>query len=208
MSAHDSIHKLKKTTELLTKEKDREPSMREIAEAAGMKLEEVQQLVLASRIVASLDLVLTPTSSKGASSDSATSLVNLIPDARNLISVVETEIDAETARAAIEKYVDPVTREIIYARHSDAAPSWRDLQERFGLPREKMQRMQNEGLRRCSLMLAASSQLRIRGESASPSHQEAQLATSAAGSGLGSNERPAQAVDRQSPWIGLQGRSA
>lgn len=206
MSAHDSLSKLKRTTERLTKEKNKEPSINEVAEACGMRLEEVQQLIVISRNIGSLDAVATTMYYKN--EDPGFSMLSMVADPRNETELVESEIDRETAMAAIERYVDPVTKEIILARHSELSPSWRDMQQQFGLPREKMQRMQSEGLRRCSLMLAASSQLRIRAEPAAPSRQEPQLATSAAGSGLGSIAQPDRAAGQPGPWAGLQKRSA
>lgn len=154
IGVHDGTFRISKATELLTKELNREPTLQEIAERAGMTVEEIKSVASAPRALASLD-------KKCDEAEGTSTLIELISDERHSNTLGDTEkiINLEKAYTAIEEYLDETTRYVILERLKDPPTTWKDLVKVTGITRGRLQLMEKAGLQRCAMLLNVKSKI-------------------------------------------------
>lgn len=148
INAHDSAIKIAKTIETLSKNLGREPTLLEISEDSGLSVEEIRLVATAPKVITSLD-------KRANENESSSPMVELIPDERysNTIEDAENRIKIEDAYAAIDAYLDGMSRFIVLERIKDPPVSWKELSAITGLSRGKLQSMEKAALQRCALLL-------------------------------------------------------
>ncbi|MFE9750481.1 RNA polymerase sigma factor RpoD/SigA [Saccharothrix saharensis] len=143
MHVHEEVGKLRKVEQRLRLESDREPTAEEIAEAAGMPVTRVVDLLAASRAALSLE---TPIGDDGGAS-----VADLIEDteAVDAQEAVEQREVAEQLRALVgtlpERQARIVTQR--YGLSDGRARSLQELSEELGLTRERVRQLEKESLR-------------------------------------------------------------
>lgn len=154
IGVHDGAFRISKATELLTKELNREPTLQEIAERAGMTVEEIKGVASAPRALTSLD-------KKCDEAEGTSTLIELISDERysNTLGDTEKIINLERAYTAIEEYLDETTRYVILERLKDPPTTWKDLVRATGITRGRLQLMEKAGLQRCAMLLRVKSKI-------------------------------------------------
>lgn len=147
-SIHESIFIIKKTSERLTHELGREPTIKEVAAKIDLNEERISELLNAPKTVTSLD-------AKCGEDDSGFSIVEMITDYKNLNTIEDAEdrINSEILDYAINEYLDKTTKFIILERNKSLPTTWKDLSSMTGLSKTKLQTMEKNGIRRCALMI-------------------------------------------------------
>jgi RNA polymerase primary sigma factor len=156
IGVHDSVHKIKKTAELLSKKIGREPTLVEIAEEINMKVAEVKSVLDAPMTLMSLDKSIGEDETGGA-------MVDAIPDTRNsnTLEDAEVRINIEDAYMAIDRYLDEQTKFIVLERSKDPPTTWRELCKTTNMTKSKLQAIEKEGLRRCALLLSIRKKIEV-----------------------------------------------
>lgn len=146
---HESVHKITKTVERLSKTLGREPTLQEIADEAQLKLEDVKSVLDAPRTLTSLD------KSVG-DGDGPNTIGDLIEDSKNSNTIEDAEIRINIldAYTAIDRYLDEQTKFIVLERSKDPPTTWKELSAITKMSKSKLQGIEKEGLRRCALLLS------------------------------------------------------
>jgi RNA polymerase primary sigma factor len=146
---HESIHKIAKAVERLSKQLGREPTLNEIAEETDLKMKDVKSALEAPRTLISLDKVVND-------QDHGSTIVEMIQDTKNSNSIEDAEnrINIADAYMAIDRYLDEQTKFVILERSKDPPTTWKELSATMEISKGKLQIMEKEGLRRCALLLA------------------------------------------------------
>lgn len=153
---HESLAKIKKTVELLSKKLGREPTIQEIAEEADIRIDDVKSAVDAPRTLISLDKI-------AGDNENGSTIIEIIPDERNsnTIDDAEIRINITDAYMAIDRYLDEKTRFVVLERSKDPPTTWKELSAEMNISKGKLQVMEKEGLRRCALLLAIKKKIEI-----------------------------------------------
>lgn len=146
---HESLFRIKRAVEVLSKSLGREPTFEEIATEAKIQMKDVMIAIESPQFVASLEKTIQ-------NKEGAGRLVDVIPDDKssNTIEDAEIRINTEDAYAAIDMYLDEKTKFVILERSKDPPTPWTVLARHLKVSKGKLQVMEQEGLRRCSLLLA------------------------------------------------------
>lgn len=154
VGVYESIGKVARGIEGLSKELGREPTLDEIAERTGVKLEDVKNAIEAPRMLISLDKMVGDHEAGG-------SIVDFIEDAKNSNSIEDAEerTNLTDAYMAIDNYLDQQTRFIILERSKDPPTTWRELAAITKIPKGRLQLIEQEGLQRCALLLSLKSRI-------------------------------------------------
>lgn len=153
---HESIHKITKTVERLSKTLGREPTLQEIAEETQIKISDVKSALDAPRMLISLDKTVGDGEGQNAIGD-------LIEDSKNsnTIEDAENRINLIDAYTAIDRYLDEQTKFIVLERSKDPPTTWKELSAITEMSKGKLQIMEKEGLRRCALLLAIKKRIEL-----------------------------------------------
>lgn len=146
---HESINKIIKTIEELSKILKREPSLNEVAEKINVKLEDVRYIMQTPRTLVSLD--------KTPSDDEMNeSIINFIEDTKNSNSIEDAEnrINLIDAYIAIDNYLDEQARFVVLERSKEPPTTWNELSKITKISKNKLQIINKEALMRCSLLLS------------------------------------------------------
>jgi|GEM_PF-1611364 len=146
---HESMNKIKKTIEVLSKKLGREPTIYEIAIESKITLEEVKSAIEAPKSLTSLDKMI-------GDGETGSAIIDVIPDEKNsnTIDDAESRLNIIDAYMAIDLYLDEQTRLVVLERSKSPSTTWKDLSEMTGISKAKLQKMEKDGLRRCALLLA------------------------------------------------------
>lgn len=146
---HESISKIKKTVELLSKKLGREPTIQEIADETDIKIDDIKGAIDAPRSLISLDKI-------AGDNEMGSTIIDIIPDDKNsnTIDDAEVRINILDAYTAIDRYLDETTRFVVLERSKDPPTTWKELSATMEISKGKLQIMEKEGLRRCALLLA------------------------------------------------------
>jgi len=153
---HEAMHKIKKISELLTKELGREPTLQEVAIRANIKIDDVKTAINAPKMVISLDKAV-------GNEEGHSTIVDLIPDDKssNTIEDAEARINMADAYMAIDRYLDDQAKYVVLERSKDPPTSWKELSSITGVSKTKLQVIEKEGLRRCALLLAIKNRIEV-----------------------------------------------
>lgn len=156
IGVHDATFKINKAVERLTKELGREPSVNEISEVSDLSIDEIKNALLAPRASSSLD--------KQANEKECSSLlVELIADERNSNTLEDVHNQSVVADiyTAIETYLDEMTKFVVLERIKDPPTPWKDICEITGLSRGRLQKIEQNGVNRCAMILRVKKDLRV-----------------------------------------------
>lgn len=156
IGVHDATFKINKTVELLTKELGREPSIAEMSEASNLSVEEIKNALTAPRAMTSLD--------KQANDKECSSfLIELIADERNSNTLEEVHDQSVLSDiyTAIETYLDEMTKYVVLERTKNPPTPWKDICEITGLSRGRLQKIEQNGLNRCAMILRVKKDLEV-----------------------------------------------
>jgi len=155
IGVHDATFKINKAVEQLTKQLGREPSFTEISEASDLSIDEIKNALMAPRASSSLD--------KQANEKECSSfLIELIADERNsntLENVHDQSLVADIY-TAIETYLDEMTKFVVLERIKDPPTPWKEICEMTGLSRGRLQKIEQNGINRCAMILRVKKDLR------------------------------------------------
>lgn len=155
IGVHESIYKATKAVEKLSKQLGRDPTVQEIAEEAGIKIDDVKNALNAPRTLISLDKPVGDHDARG-------SMVELIEDTKNSnpIEDIENKINLADAYMAIDSYLDEQTKFVILERSKDPPTTWKQLSAVTGLSKGRLQAIEREGLQRCVLLLSIKNKIK------------------------------------------------
>lgn len=148
VSFYDLNLKIKKTTEELGQRLKRQPTIYEIAEECQVDVDTLKMALEAPRVLISLD--------KKTIDNESGSIIELISDTRNsnTIEDAEARINVNDMYDAINTYLDEITKFVILERSKTPATTWKELSTTTGMSREKLQAIENAGIKRCALLIA------------------------------------------------------
>jgi len=145
---HESVVKITKATERLTKCLGREPTLQEISDESDIAMQDIKAILEAPRACVSLD-------KQANEADTSSPFIELVSDTRhsNTIDDAERRIAIEDAYAAIETYLDTTTQYVIFERMKDPPTPWKEISVQTNMTRGKLQLMERTGIQRCALLL-------------------------------------------------------
>jgi RNA polymerase primary sigma factor len=153
---HDSTFKIKRSIEELSKHLGREPTLSEISERTDLTVDEIRVIMSAPRALSSLDKCANEI-------EEGATLIEIIADEKNSNTIEDAEARAnvEDLYAAIDEYLDGMTKMIVLERAKDPPTPWRDICEMTGMSRGRLQKMEQAGINRCALLLRVKKNLRV-----------------------------------------------
>lgn len=156
INVHEAISKIKRTIEELSRTTGNEPTLEEIAVKSGIQLEEIKIILSVPRIAFSLDKRIT-------GSEGGSNIIDVIPDEKNLNTIegVEEEINTQEMITAINDYLDEKTKIVILSRNQTPPVPWKRLSKEMGISIEKLQKMEESGIKKCSMLLSIKNKLSI-----------------------------------------------
>ena len=147
-SFRDTIFKLNKSVEKLTKELNRRPTFDEIAEELGLSPEVLMLVIQRSQAVMSLDASIECEESSVTVTDSIEDLNNV-----NTIESLEFDVMMEELCFALENFLDDVARHVVVERSRPSPTAWRELEVSTGLSKIRLQRIEREAIEKCRVMI-------------------------------------------------------
>lgn len=156
IGVHDATFKINKAVEQLTKELGREPSINEISEVSDLSIDEIKNALLAPRASSSLD-------KQANEKECSSMLIELIADERNSNTIEDVHNQSVVADiyTAIDTYLDEMTKFVVLERIKDPPTPWKDICEITGLSRGRLQKIEQNGVNRCAMILRVKKDLRV-----------------------------------------------
>jgi RNA polymerase primary sigma factor len=142
---HERIRKVRQTRERLAQKTGREPTPEEIAQAAGIDIEQLEQLEAASRQE--------PRSLQEPVGDEDTELGDLISEVgeESPLDAVEDSLLREEIAGAVATTLEPLEREVVLLRYglgNGRALSLREVAEHVGVSAETVRKVERQALRK------------------------------------------------------------
>jgi RNA polymerase sigma factor (sigma-70 family) len=146
---HESIHRITKAIEHLSKKLGRQPTLQEIASEINVRVEDVKSAMEVPRTLFSLDKII-------GDHDTSGTIIDIIQDTKNsnLVEDAELRTNISDIYMAIDNYLDEQTRFVVLERSKDPPTTWKELSIMTSISKAKLQIMEKEGLRRCALLLS------------------------------------------------------
>lgn len=156
IGVHDATFRINKAVEMLTKQLGREPNINEISELSNLSVDEIKNALTAPRASTSLD-------KQANDSESSSLLVELIADQENSNTIEEVHRMSiiDDIYSAIETYLDEKTKFVVLERIKDPPTPWKVICEETGLSRGRLQKIEQNGLRRCAMILSVKKELQV-----------------------------------------------
>ena len=156
INVHEAIAKIKKTIEELSRETGIDPTLEEVAEASGIELDEIKLILAAPKTTFSLD-------KRIGGQEDGLNIMETIPDEKNLNTLEEIELETNMADMtfAINNYLDEKTKIVILSRNQETPIPWKKLSKEMGVSIEKLQAMEKDGIKKCSMLLSIKRKLSI-----------------------------------------------
>ncbi len=156
IGVHDATFRINKAVEILTKGLGREPTINEISESSNLSVDEIKNALTAPRANTSLDKQANDT-------ESSSFLIELIADQdnSNTIEQVHRASIIDDIYSAIETYLDEKTKFVVLERIKDPPTPWKIICEATGLSRGRLQKIEQNGLRRCAMILSVKKDLQV-----------------------------------------------
>jgi RNA polymerase primary sigma factor len=153
---YDALYQIRRTSENLSQDLKREPTLKEISDEIGMDIEDIRNLLDMPRNTFSLD-------KKCVDQDDSGTIIDIVADHRNsnTIDDAEERINIENLYRALDEFVDEQTKFIILERHKEKPTTWSCLSEMTGLSKTKLQILEKKGIQRCALLLSVKNKLNI-----------------------------------------------
>lgn len=159
-SFHDLLGKINKSVEELTRELDRRPTFKEMADRTGISVEELISALQKAQHPSSLDIRLE-------GEDGNFSIADKIEDDVNVNTIEELEFSTmlEELFFALENYLDDLTRYIVIERSRPTPTTWKELQAATGMTRARLQEIEQRGIDTCRNLLEVQRDIGIRFDS-------------------------------------------
>ncbi len=153
-SFHDLIFKINRSIEVLSKLTGRRPTFKEIAEDVGMTVDDLISALQKAQPTASLD-------HQVETAEGRLSAIDRIEDTVNVNTVEDLEFSAmlEELFFALENYLDDITKFVIMERTKETPTTWKELQKNTGMTRTQLQKIEQEGMMRCKVMIKTQKEL-------------------------------------------------
>lgn len=145
-SLHETLYKLGRIIQQLSHELGRSPTMNETAKAMDMEPEQLSCLMKQSYRVTSLD--------QRVNDSETSSICDTIADPSYQEDVVETKQEIREMMEYFDKYLDPITQQILKARMLIKPATWSELEERLGISKTRLQNLERRGLHRLRMLMS------------------------------------------------------
>lgn len=149
IAIHESMHKITKATEALSKELGRNPTLCEIAKKIGIKPEEMRSVISTPKSFVSLDKAV-------GEQDTGAKISDVIQDPKSSNSVEDAEnrMNIADIYTVIDNYIDEQAKFVILERSKTPPTAWIELSRITKMSKAKLQAIEQEGLKRCALLIA------------------------------------------------------
>jgi RNA polymerase primary sigma factor len=149
---HNQLIKISKAQEALAHELGREPCAAEIANRLGIDIQVLTEAVRRTRYVGSLDEAMPGGDGNGTYGD-------IIADpaaktAAEHLDWLSDQHDVDRLADFLADQIDPQARDVLLSRHGDRTEPWSEIEQRTGLTRAALQRIEGRALNRCRRLMA------------------------------------------------------
>ncbi len=147
-SFRDIVFRVSKAAEKLSKELNRRPTAKELAEELGVSAEILDLANQRSQSVLSLDV-------KVECDTSRVSIIDNIEDAVNLNTVesLEDDLMLQELFFALENFLDDTTRLVLSERSRPTPTPWKELEALTGFNRPKLKQIERNAINKCRVMI-------------------------------------------------------
>lgn len=149
-SFHDLISRINKSVELLTRQLERKPTFKEIADEVGISSAELIAALQRAQPPTSLDMEVDDGDGRFSIADKIEDDVNI-----NTIENLQFNTMLEELFFALENYLDDLTRFVVTERSKPVPTTWKDLQEATGMSRSQLQEIERNGITTCKQCIEA-----------------------------------------------------
>lgn len=149
ISFHDLDLKIRKTTERMTKELGRTPTIAEIADSCALQESDIKGVIDAPKVQLSLD-------SEIKVMEGHVSLADAVADTKhsNTIEDAARQIEIENLYEAIDAYLDDTTKLVVLERNKTPPTTWKQLTKMTRMSKDRLQAMEEAGIKRCALLVS------------------------------------------------------
>lgn len=146
---YEAVHKVSKGIEQLSKELGRDPTLQEISEMTGIRIDDIRLAMEVPRMMVSLDKMI-------GDGESGVTVIDAIEDKKNTNSIEDAEMRTNVSDiyTAIDNYLDEQARFVIMERSKDPPTPWKELSKMTKIPKVRLQVIEQEGLSRCALLIS------------------------------------------------------
>jgi RNA polymerase primary sigma factor len=145
-SLHEMLYKINRTMQDLSHKIGRQPTMSEISSALDMDVEELSYLLKQTYKVTSLDQRVADTET--------TCIGDNIADPNYDNDLIETRQEIRELMDCFNKYLDPLTKQVIHARNLARPVTWAQLEQQTGVSRTKLQNLERRGISRLRMLMS------------------------------------------------------
>lgn len=142
---HEMLFKINRTAHHLGHLLGREPSMKELADAVEISVDELLMTLKRAYHVTSLDQKIYDSESN--------SIIDAIADPSCLDDDVTKSNEIELFMDLFAEYLDPLTQEVLMARSQPVPVSWTVLENRTGTGKTKLQSLERRGMNRLRMLM-------------------------------------------------------
>lgn len=147
-SFRDIVFRVNKAVERLSKELNRRPTAKELAEELGVSAEILDLANQRSQGVLSLDVQVECDTSRVSIIDNIEDAVNL-----NTLESLEDELMLQELFFALENFLDDTTRLILSERSRPTPTPWKELEVLTGFNRLKLKQIEKSAINKCRVMI-------------------------------------------------------
>lgn len=145
-SLHEMLYKINRTMQDLSHKIGRQPTMTEISNALDIDVEQLSYMLKQTYKVTSLDQRIADTES--------TCIGDSIADPSHENDLEEIRQDILEMMDCFNKYLDPLTKQVIQARTLARPVTWAQLEQQTGVSRTKLQNLERRGINRLRMLMS------------------------------------------------------
>lgn len=147
-SFRDIVFKINKAVEKLSKELNRRPTAKELAEELGVSAEILDLANQRSQGVLSLDAQIECETSRVSIIDNIEDIVNL-----NTVESLEVDLMLEELFFALDNFLDDTARLVLAERSRPTPTPWKELEAATGFNRLKLKQIEKNAISKCKIMI-------------------------------------------------------
>ncbi len=147
-SFRDIVFRANRAVEKLSKELNRRPTAKELAEELGVSAEILDLANQRSQGVLSLDAQVECDASRVSIIDNIEDAVNL-----NTVESLEDDLMLQELFFALENFLDDTTRLILSERSRPTPTPWKELEALTGFSRPKLKQIERNAVNKCKVMI-------------------------------------------------------
>ena len=149
---HNQLIKIGKAQEALCQELGREPSAIEVAKRLGVDIKVLNEAVRRTRYVGSLDEQMPGGDGNGTYGDLLADPAAMT--AAEHLDWLSDQHDVDRLSDFLTEHIDPQARDVLLSRHGARSEPWVEIENRTGLGRATLQRIEARALNRCRRLMA------------------------------------------------------